>query len=165
MPEITQKSSSRPNKWIPLSLDSSLSYFPKPLYPSSELLLIYARWAENTTQLDNFCFLPATKRLLIHRTVFYLRLRGPGTNKHNGLEINVYWTLKVFKVNYILYVDFAIVSKNSAVTTPSFYNDWNKRSFQSAELHIALFSSQIPLLSKMYIGGKSRKEINIQKAE
>lgn len=40
--------------------------------------------------------------------------------QHNGLEINVYWALNIFKVNYILYVDFVIVSKNSAVTTLTF---------------------------------------------
>lgn len=43
-------------------------------------------------------------------------------NKHNGLEINVYQALKVFKVNYILYVDFVTVSKNSAVATLFFNN-------------------------------------------
>lgn len=89
---------------MPLSLDSALCYFPEPLYSSpcnsSELLLIYARRAGNTTWLDTFCFLPSTKRLLIHRTVFYLRLLSPEMSKHNGLEIDVYWTLKVFKVNY-----------------------------------------------------------------
>lgn len=43
-------------------------------------------------------------------------------NKHNGLEISAYRALKVFKVNYILYVDFVIVSENSAVATLSFNN-------------------------------------------
>lgn len=67
-----------------------------------------------------FLFLSSMKMLLIHKRVFYFKLLICEVNKLNGLEINAYWTLKVFKVIETLYVDFVIVSKNSAIT---FSND------------------------------------------
>lgn len=112
----------------PMSLPQTISSFfritPRPC------------WAGPATKFDTFGHLLSTKRPLIHRTVFYLRLLSLGMNKHNGLEISAYRALKVFKVNYILYVDFVIVSENSAVATLSFNNGWNKRSHQYAVLHL-----------------------------